>query len=97
MDELTAMRIFVKVAETGSFSAVARQTDMSASSISRQINSLEDLLGVRLLKRTTRNLALTEAGHQYLTSISPLLESIEIAKRTATSHQKSIKEIGSAP
>lgn len=91
MDELAAMRIFVKVAETGSFSEVARQTDMSTSSISRQINGLEEFLGVRLLNRSTRHLALTEAGQQYLSSIAPLLHGIELARRTATSHQRGIK------
>src|SRR5206468_10933870 len=61
MDEFTRVRTFIKVVETGSFSAAAR--DVSAiSSVARQVKSLEDELGVRLLNRSTRNLSLTDSG-----------------------------------
>ncbi len=62
MDNLAAMRVLVRVVETGGFSAAGRALGMAPSSVSRRIGELEDLLGVRLLHRTTRKLSLTEAG-----------------------------------
>lgn len=59
------MQVFVSVAESGSFSESARRLGLSQPSVSRQINTLEEHLGVRLLQRTTRQLSLTEAGHIY--------------------------------
>lgn len=93
MDELSAIRLFVRVAEAGSFSEVARQTDLSTSSVTRQINHLEASLGVRLIKRSTRHLALTEAGHHYLSQISPLLNELELIKRSAASHDQTIRGV----
>jgi DNA-binding transcriptional LysR family regulator len=57
------LRTFVRVVETGSLTAVARETNASPSTISRQITHLEEHFGVRLLHRTTRHLSLTEDGH----------------------------------
>jgi DNA-binding transcriptional LysR family regulator len=91
MDELAAMRAFAKVVEAGSFSEVARQTDMSISSILRQVNGLEEVLGVRLLKRSTRQLAMTEAGQQYFRNVSSILHEIEAAKRAASTYQEGLK------
>ena len=62
MESLTAMRTFVRVVDAGSFSEAGRQLDMAPSSVSRQINDLEEELTVRLFQRTTRKLSLTEAG-----------------------------------
>lgn len=91
MDELSAIRIFSKVAEAGSLSIVSRQLGMSPSSISRQISNLESELGVRLIHRTTRQLALTETGQKYYEDISIALKSFEDAKRGATSCQEGIR------
>ncbi len=90
MDELTAIRVFVKVAEAGSFSEAGRRLDMATSSVSRQINALEESLGVRLFKRSTRNLVLTEAGQTYLVSVNPALRQLELARRSAHSYQRTI-------
>jgi DNA-binding transcriptional LysR family regulator len=65
-DRLTQITTFVRVAELGSLSAAARALNLSLASVSRQIASLEDRLGARLLERTTRRLALTEGGRAYL-------------------------------
>lgn len=65
MDRLTAMTTFVRVVESGSFSAVARETRTTQSAVSKQVAALEQVLGVRLLSRTTRSLALTEEGERY--------------------------------
>lgn len=62
---LGAMDAFISVVERGSFSASARHLGVSQPTISRQINGLEENLGVRLLQRTTRRLSLTEAGEIY--------------------------------
>ena len=65
MDRLGAMQIFVRVVETGSFSAVAREQNSTQSSISKQVAALEQHLGARLLTRSTRLLALTDDGERY--------------------------------
>jgi DNA-binding transcriptional LysR family regulator len=66
MADLNSLVIFAKVVEANSFSEAARRLGMPVSTISRRIAELEDQLGVRLLKRSTRNLRLTEVGSQVL-------------------------------
>jgi DNA-binding transcriptional LysR family regulator len=63
--DFNRIALFVEVVETGSFSAAARRARLPVSSVSRGVARLEDQLGVRLLHRTTRKLALTEAGRDY--------------------------------
>lgn len=68
MDEghlLASMQAFINVVESGSFSESARRMGLSQPSVSRQVNGLEEQLGVRLLQRTTRRVSLTEAGQVY--------------------------------
>ncbi len=65
MDSLAAMQVFVRVVETGGLSAAGRSLGLAPSSVSRRVGDLEDMLGVRLLQRTTRKLNLTEAGETY--------------------------------
>lgn len=62
---LGCMQIFIAVVDSGSFSASARRLGISQPSVSRQVNALEEHLGVRLIQRTTRRLSLTEAGQIY--------------------------------
>jgi DNA-binding transcriptional LysR family regulator len=64
MDKLRLMKTFVAVAETGSFTAAARQLDTTTGYISRAITDLESHLRTRLVNRTTRRIALTEAGER---------------------------------
>jgi DNA-binding transcriptional LysR family regulator len=66
MDQLTAMRTFVRVADRGSFSAVARELALAQSQVSRQVAQLEQMLGANLLTRTTRRVTLTPEGAAYL-------------------------------
>lgn len=82
MDQLNALRIFLRVAETGSFSAAARQMTLSKSAVSKQITALEDHLSVKLLYRTTRNVSLTEEGRVYAARVQPLVEELELADRS---------------
>lgn len=65
MDRFEAMQVFVRVADSGSLSAAARAIPMSLPSVSRHVSALEKHLGVPLLRRTTRHLALTEQGRVF--------------------------------
>jgi DNA-binding transcriptional LysR family regulator len=62
MDRLEAMSVYVRVVEAGSLSAAARAIPMSLTSVSRHISALEEQFGAQLLRRTTRNLAMTDEG-----------------------------------
>ena len=66
MDQLRAIKVFVRVIDEGSFAAAARALDLAPAVVTRLIAELEDHLGTRLLNRTTRRLALTEIGEAYL-------------------------------
>jgi DNA-binding transcriptional LysR family regulator len=80
MDLLTAFQVFVRVSESGSFSAVAREMGLSQPAISRQIAALEEHFGERLLQRTTRSLTLTDEGKDLLVHANRVLESLEEAE-----------------
>lgn len=80
MDKLSAMRTFVRVVESGSFSAVAHELHATQSGISKQVAALERVLGAKLLVRTTRSLALTEEGGRYFEQARRLLAEIEEAE-----------------
>jgi DNA-binding transcriptional LysR family regulator len=71
---LTLIRTFIKVADLGSFSKAAQVLNLAPSSITRSINKLEAELNVRLFKRSTRALVLTEEGHQFYPRAEKLLE-----------------------
>ena len=66
MDRFGAMEIFVRLVETGSFSAVARERGVGQPAVSKQISSLEAELGTELLHRNTRSVAPTDAGRDFL-------------------------------
>lgn len=66
MDRWQAMRIFVQVVESGGFAPAAKVLHMSPPSVTRAVAKLEDLIGTRLLVRTTRSLKLTAAGEGYV-------------------------------
>lgn len=80
MDRLSAMQTFVRVVESGSFSAVARETQTTQSGVSKQVAALERVLGAQLLSRTTRSLALTEAGERYFEQARRLVAEITEAE-----------------
>lgn len=82
MKVISHLDIFIRVVESGSFSAAARFFDMTPSAISRQISQLEDELGARLFHRTTRKQSMTEAGEiyfQYAQRINTEVESAKLA------------------
>jgi DNA-binding transcriptional LysR family regulator len=80
MDRLAAMQTFVRVVESGSFSAVAREAGATQSGVSKQVAALERALGARLLSRTTRSLALTEEGERYFEQARRLVAEIAEAE-----------------
>jgi len=80
MDRLDSMRMFLRVAELGSFSAVAQQMDLARSVVTRQIAGLEAHLGVKLIARSTRRLSLTSAGAAYLEKCRVILNLVEEAE-----------------
>jgi DNA-binding transcriptional LysR family regulator len=90
LDELACIKSFIKVVETGSFSAAARN-DSSTSSVARQIKSLEDELGVRLLNRTTRSLSLTEPGRLLYERVIRIARDLNDVKQEVQSFQESVK------
>jgi LysR family transcriptional regulator for bpeEF and oprC len=73
------MELFVRVAETGSFSAVAKLRRVSQPTVSKQISALEAELGTELLHRNTRSIVLTEAGREFYHSSQRILEDFESA------------------
>lgn len=66
MDMDSAFRVFVRVAETESFSLAAKQLGLGQPAVSKQISTLEEQLGARLLHRTTRSITLTDEGREFL-------------------------------
>jgi DNA-binding transcriptional LysR family regulator len=79
MDRLTSLTAFVRVVDSGGFSAAARRLNMSTTTVSNHIQSLEDRLGARLLHRTTRKVSLTEVGRVYYDRCTQILSDIEQA------------------
>lgn len=83
MDRWQAMRIFAKVAETGSFAAAGRQLGLSPPAVTRAVAALEAAIGTRLLTRTTRLVRLTEAGARYVEDCRRILADIAEAEAAA--------------
>ena len=76
---LERMRTFVRVAERGSLSAVARELGIGQSSVTRHVRDLEEAVGVVLLNRTTRRVSLTEEGARYYADCLQILRLVEQA------------------
>jgi DNA-binding transcriptional LysR family regulator len=77
------MTVFAKVASTRSFSGAARELGISQATASKHVQTLEDWLGVRLLHRTTRRVALTDVGESFFVQCSRILEDMETARSAA--------------
>jgi DNA-binding transcriptional LysR family regulator len=80
MNQLDAMRTFMRVAELGSFAAVANQLGTVRSVVTRQVAALEEHLGVKLMVRSTRSLTLTSAGAAYLDKCRAILDMVDAAE-----------------
>ncbi|MGB8712906.1 MAG: LysR family transcriptional regulator [Onishia taeanensis] len=93
---LVALRLFVRVATSGSFAEAARHFGLPASSVSRRIAGLEKALGHRLLYRHTRAVRLTEVGEGYLQQVREALESLDMASEQvsgAASHPQGLLRV----
>ena len=88
MDRLEGMRIFVRVAEMGSFAAVANQMNVARSVVTRQVAALEAHLGTKLIARSTRRLSLTSAGALYLEKCREILGLVEMAESELTDNRQ---------
>ncbi len=88
MDQLRAMRVFVTVVDEGGFARAARQLDMAPPVVTRLVAELENHLGARLLNRTTRRIALTEVGEQYLDKVRLILLGVEESEALASESTK---------
>jgi DNA-binding transcriptional LysR family regulator len=83
MDRIDAMQAFVAVADLEGFAPAARKLGLSPSGVTRLVSALEERLGARLLQRTTRSVALTDAGARYLERARRILADIEEAEAAA--------------
>ncbi len=88
MDRLTAVRVFVEVANRGSLTQTAEQLEMSAAMVSRYLAAVEDWFGARLLHRTTRKVSLTEAGLAALPACHQLIDLAEEARHLAAERSR---------
>ncbi|SIT34917.1 putative transcriptional regulator LysR-type [Paraburkholderia piptadeniae] len=84
MDTVRTMRIFARVAEAGSFTVAAQSMDLTAGVVSRAVSELEDRIRTRLLHRSTRSLALTDAGERYLKRVVGILAEVDSAEDEAS-------------
>ncbi|MGE8144078.1 LysR family transcriptional regulator [Pseudomonas frederiksbergensis] len=87
MDVFQTMRVFIAVAQSGSFTAAADVLDTTTTNVSKAVSSLEARLQTRLINRTTRRLALTEAGHRYLQRCEKILDEMREADEEAGTAQ----------
>lgn len=85
MDQIIAMRAFVRVVQTGSFSAVGRENNTTQATISKRVAALEQHMGVKLLNRSTRDLSLTEVGMEYYEKCVAILSELDEAEAAARS------------
>jgi DNA-binding transcriptional LysR family regulator len=83
MDRLEAMSAFVTVVDQNGFAPAARRLGISASAVTRLVASLEERLGIALLRRTTRSMTLTDAGARYLERARSILAEVQEAESSA--------------
>ncbi|MDO9164729.1 MAG: LysR family transcriptional regulator [Rhodoferax sp.] len=91
MDRLLSMRVFQRVVDEGGFAAAARAMDMSPAAVTRLFGDLEQHLGARLMHRTTRKLALTDAGESYLLRVRGILHEIDDAEAAVGSSTQELQ------
>lgn len=91
MDQLGAMRAFVRVVQSGSFSAAAREQNTTQATISKKVAALESLLGAKLLTRSSRELSMTEVGAEYYENCVAIINELDEAEALVRSQQASPK------
>jgi DNA-binding transcriptional LysR family regulator len=83
LDRLEAMAMLLSVVDTGSLSSAARELKIPVSTLTRRVTDLEESLGIRLLTRTTRKIALTDAGDTYVAAARRILDQVHDQERQA--------------
>ena len=83
MDQLRAMRVFSRVIDAGGFAKAANALDIAPAVATRLVAELEEHLGARLINRTTRRLALTDVGEEYLERVRNILTEVDDAEAVA--------------
>ncbi len=91
MDRITGWQLFVRAAESGSFSKAARDLNLTQPTVTKHVAALEKQLGARLLNRNTRGLSLTEVGALYYDKCKEILERIEDADDIANARQGQVR------
>ena len=91
LDRVTGMQVFVRVAALGSLSAAARALGMSQTMATKHIAAVEERLGVKLLHRTTRRIALTESGRRYLDASERILADLSEADAAASADRLEVQ------
>jgi DNA-binding transcriptional LysR family regulator len=91
MDQLRAIKVFVRVIDEGSFAAAARALDLAPAVVTRLVAELEEHLGTRLLNRTTRRLSLTEIGEAYLERARRIMADVDEAAALAASATQEVR------
>jgi DNA-binding transcriptional LysR family regulator len=84
MDVFASVKAFVAVTDEGGFAKAARKTGAATSSVTRQVDALEEYLGTILLNRSTRNVSLTPAGESYYVQATRILSDLEEARRSVS-------------
>jgi DNA-binding transcriptional LysR family regulator len=93
MDRIECMRAFVATVGANGFAAAARALDVPRSKVSKQIQALEEAIGVQLLQRTTRSLHLTEAGAEYYDACRDVIASLDEAEQRARTGMGEIRGV----
>jgi DNA-binding transcriptional LysR family regulator len=88
MDRLESMTAFVAVARAGGFSAASRELGIPLATISRRVGELESALGVRLLRRSTRQVVVTEAGQRFFAACQRALEDLRDAEEAVSNEDR---------
>jgi DNA-binding transcriptional LysR family regulator len=100
MDRVNAIRLFVRLVECGSFSAVGREEGIGQPAVSKQIGALERHLGAQLVLRTSRQVAITEAGQTFYESARQLVDDFDALESSVGERQQSprgVVRINTAP
>jgi len=96
MDQLGAMRAFVRVIQLGSFSAAAREQNSTQATVSKKVAALEQKLGIRLINRSSREQSLTQAGAEYFehcVAVLSEIDEVEARVRSETASPKGLLRI----
>jgi DNA-binding transcriptional LysR family regulator len=96
MDRLTSMDVFASIVANGSFAGAARQAQVSPTVVSKHVQALENWLGVKLLNRSTRRVALTEAGEAFYERCKRILIDVEDAAGMAGCGEVSLAPVAPA-